>query len=118
MDAHFLLHLLKIFCAKTSQKIHTYTLFTAFSRFNVHDFYADSILTRERQGVNHTEPFVRKGVDTQLHTYNTRDFLGFLFASMYCSRTETLLASMFLAADCHSTNEKLRIFRAASDLKI
>jgi hypothetical protein len=46
------------------------------------------------------------------------DFLGFLFASMYCPRTETLLASMFLAADCHSTNEKLRMFRAASDLKI
>ncbi len=49
------------------------TLFTAFSRFNVHDVYVDNILTRERQGVNHTEPFVRKGVDTQLHSYNTID---------------------------------------------
>jgi hypothetical protein len=45
-------------------------LFTDFSRSNVHDFYVDNILTRERQGVNHTEPFVRKGVDTQLHLYN------------------------------------------------
>ncbi len=43
-------------------------LFTAFSQFNVHDFYVDNILTRERQGVIHTEAFVRKGADTQLHT--------------------------------------------------
>ncbi len=65
----------KHFCAKTSQKTYTYlyTLFTDFSRSNVHDFYVDNILTCERQGVNHTEAFVRKGVDTQLHTYNTTD---------------------------------------------